>query len=349
MSRGPPIRDLFRRESVAGGVPDSYLLCSIGVGWVVVILISPGGPIPFPPHRRHMAVNPRLHAEGIRLMSTNGHGETVAGASTVSSTVRSADGTLIAFERSGHGHPVILISSALADHRDAGKLARLLAYRFTVINYDRRGRGASADAARYAVEREVEDIAALVDLAGGTASLFGSSSGALLALRAASAGLDIARLALYEPPLPVPGGFRLPQDCAARIDSMLAEGRRSDAVKYFMTEVQGAPAAMVAVMRLMPGVWRNLTGLAHTLPYDTALLAGSGSAGTGEARDWTAVTAPTLVLTGGKSAPGFRAAAEAITAVLPAAEHRSLPGLSHGAVVMAPKKLAPAVVDFLAG
>src|SRR5918993_539313 len=179
-------------------------------------------------------------------MSTTRRQETTpnpTGDPTMSPTVHSADRTPIAFAQSGDGQPVILVSSALADRRDAGKLARLLAHRFTVINYDRRGRGASGDAANYAVEREVEDIAALIDHAGGSASMFGSSSGALLALRAAASGLNITRLALYEPPLPVPGGFQLPPDCQPRVNTLLADGRRSDAVKYFMTTVQGVPTA----------------------------------------------------------------------------------------------------------
>jgi pimeloyl-ACP methyl ester carboxylesterase len=269
--------------------------------------------------------------------------------SSVRATVRSADGTRIAFERSGQGDPVILVASALADRRDAGKLARLLADHFTVINYDRRGRGASEDAAAYAVEREVEDIAALVDRAGGSASVFGSSTGALLALRAGAAGLGIRRLVLFEPPLPAADGFRVPPDHAARIDALLADDRRSAAVRYFMTEVQGVPPAMIAMMRLLPGTWPALTRLAHTLPYDLALLAQTGIAGADPSGDWGSVTAPTLVLTGGKSPSGFHAAAETITIALPTAEHRTLPGLNHGAVVMAPRKLAPAVVAFLTG
>ena len=266
-----------------------------------------------------------------------------------SSTVSSADGTRIAFERTGDGPPVILVSSALADRKDAAKLARLLAGRFSVINYDRRGRGASGDATGYSVDREIEDLAALIDYAGGSASVFGSSSGALLALYSATAGLNIERLALYEPPLLVEGGFEPPPDCAARVAALLAVDRRSDAVKYFMTKVQGMPPAMVAMMRLMPGVWSSMTRLAHTLPYDIALLAGTDPGLHWQAGRWAATTATTLVLTGGKSPAGFHTAARAITEALPAAEHRTLPGLSHGAVVMAPRKLAPVVIDFLTG
>ncbi|WP_336207100.1 alpha/beta fold hydrolase [Nonomuraea sp. LPB2021202275-12-8] len=271
-------------------------------------------------------------------------------ATTVNATAISRDGTEIAFERSGAGPAVILVSSALADRSDARKLAALLAEHFTVINYDRRGRGASGDAAAYAVEREVEDIAALIDLAGGAASLFGSSSGAVLALRAAAVGLNVERLALYEPPFVIgDGDFGPPRDYARQLDTLLAADRRAEAVKYFMTGAQGMPAIMVTMMRLMPGVWPNLKALAHTLPYDAAVMGETQRGKPLDADPWSAATVPTLVLTGGKSPAGFHDAGRALTGVLPDAEHRTLPGLNHGAVVMAPKRLAPALVRFLHG
>jgi pimeloyl-ACP methyl ester carboxylesterase len=144
------------------------------------------------------------------------------------SKVISADGTPIAFERTGQGPAVILVASALADRSDAAKLAGLLAERFTVINYDRRGRGDSGDTSPYAVEREVEDLDALIQAAGGSASVFGSSSGAVLALRAAASGLNITRLAVYEPPFrvdgePLPAGFQV------QLEQLLGAGRRGDA------------------------------------------------------------------------------------------------------------------------
>ncbi|ACZ88147.1 alpha/beta fold hydrolase [Streptosporangium roseum] len=268
----------------------------------------------------------------------------------VNASVISGDGTEIAFERLGSGPAVILVSSALADRSDARKLAGLLAQHFTVINYDRRGRGASDDATEYAAEREIEDIAALIDHAGGSASVFGSSSGAVLALRAAAAGLDIEKLALYEPPFVIgAAGFGPPGDYARRLDALLAAGRRGDAVRYFMTRVQGMPAFMVTMMRLMPGVWSNLKALAHTLPYDAAVMGDTQQGKPLEAGRWSAAKAPTLVLTGGKSPAGFHDAARALAHVLPDAEHRTLPDLNHGAVVMAPKRLAPALVEFLHG
>ncbi|MFE2292700.1 alpha/beta fold hydrolase [Streptomyces sp. NPDC059452] len=273
-----------------------------------------------------------------------------AKASVVSGTVVSADGTEIAFEQSGHGPAVILVSSALADRSDARKLAALLAGHFTVVNYDRRGRGASGDGETYAVEREIEDIAALIAHAGGSASLFGTSSGAVLALRAAASGLGVDRLALHEPPFSVGAGdFGPPEGFGRQIEGLLAEDRRSEAVRAFMVKAQGMPGFLVGSMRLMPGVWPTLKGLAHTLPYDIAVMGDTRRGVPLTAGEWSPATMPTLVLTGSKSPDGFRHAARAVTEVLPDARHEVVPGLNHGAVVMAPRKLAPSLVAFLGG
>ncbi|GGU25744.1 alpha/beta fold hydrolase [Streptomyces coeruleorubidus] len=264
--------------------------------------------------------------------------------------VVSADGTEIAFEQSGSGPAVVLVASALADRSDTTRLAALLAEHFTVINYDRRGRGASGDADAYAVEREIEDIAALVEYVGGSASLFGSSSGAVLALRAAAAGVNTERLALYEPPFVVADGDDgPPRDLARQVTALLAQGRDSDAVKYFMTRVQGMPGIAVFFMRLMPKVWANLTRLARTLPYDIAVMGDTQQGKPLNAEEWKGASVPTRVLTGGKSPAAFQRAARAVTEILPQADHRTLPGLNHGAVVMAPKKIAPQITEFLKG
>ncbi|WOT37553.1 alpha/beta fold hydrolase [Streptomyces coeruleorubidus] len=264
--------------------------------------------------------------------------------------VVSADGTEIAFEQSGSGPAVVLVASALADRSDTTRLAALLAEHFTVINYDRRGRGASGDADAYAVEREIEDIAALVEHVGGSASLFGSSSGAVLALRAAAAGVNTERLALYEPPFVVADGDDgPPRDLARQVIALLAQGRDSDAVKYFMTRVQGMPGIAVFFMRLMPKVWANLTRLARTLPYDIAVMGDTQQGKPLDAEEWKGASVPTRVLTGGKSPAAFQRAARAVTEILPQADHRTLPGLNHGAVVMAPKKIAPQITEFLKG
>ncbi|MEV5158724.1 alpha/beta hydrolase [Streptomyces sp. NPDC053728] len=268
----------------------------------------------------------------------------------VEASVTSADGTEIAFEQSGRGPAVVLVASALADRSDTTKLAALLAQHFTVINYDRRGRGASGDANAYAPDREIEDIAALVEHVGGSASLFGSSSGAVLALRAAAAGVNVDRLALYEPPFVVAeGDDGPPKDLAQQIAVLLAEGRHSDAVKYFMTRVQGMPGIAVFFMKLMPKMWANLTKLASTLTYDIAVMGDTQQGKPLDAEEWKGVAVRTRVLTGGKSPAAFQRSALAVTEILPQADHRTLPGLNHGAVVMAPRRIAPQIIEFIKG
>ena len=164
---------------------------------------------------------------------------------------RSADGTAIAFDRSGQGPAIVVVGGALADRSAFASLAARLAPRFTVIAFDRRGRGDSGDTAPYAVEREVEDIAALLDEAGGSAFLFGHSSGAVLALETArTLPGRVPKLALYEPPFVVddsrPGP---PADFVTHLETLVSEGRRGDAVAYFMTTGPGVPAEVVESMR----------------------------------------------------------------------------------------------------
>ena len=148
----------------------------------------------------------------------------------------SRDGTLIAFETRGSGAPLILVGGALSDRSSAAGLASLLEPGFTVLAFDRRGRGDSGDAESYSIEREVEDIAALIEVAGGSAFVFGHSSGAALALECAARALPISKLALYEPPFIVDGAREaLPGGYTARLASLLASGRRGEAVKHFLT------------------------------------------------------------------------------------------------------------------
>lgn len=154
---------------------------------------------------------------------------------------------------------------------------------------------------------------------------------------------------MYEPPFVVEeGDFGPPRDFARHIDALLAGDRRGEAVKHFMPKAQGMPAFMVAMMRLMPGVWSGLKAMAHTLPYDIAVMGDSQQGKPLKAEEWS-TPSPALVLTGGKSPAGFHSAARAIAEALPIAEHRTLPGLNHGAVMMAPAKLAPSIVEFLRG
>lgn len=263
------------------------------------------------------------------------------------SLVRSKDGTRIAFDRVGDGPAVVLVGGAFS-YRAFPKmveLAELLADRFTVINYDRRGRGDSGDAQPYAVEREIEDLQALLDEAGGSASAWGWSSGAVLVLRAAARGLRLRRLALYEPPFMVDASHRLPPpDFAMRLAELTGAGRRSAAVRYYMTKGMGIPAPIVALMRLTP-FWSKLKAVAHTLPYDTAVMGDTMAGKPLAASEWAPVTAPALVIAGEKSPAQLRQAAGALATVLPNAEHHLLEGQSHNPSMPA---LAPVLKTFFA-
>jgi pimeloyl-ACP methyl ester carboxylesterase len=164
-------------------------------------------------------------------------------------TVRSADGTEIAFDRLGSGPPVVLVCGGSVDRSDDAPLAELLSADLTVFNYDRRGRGDSGDTQPYAIEREVEDIGAVIEAAGGRANLWGSSSGAVLALIATARGVPVSKLALWEPPFIPEGVPKPPEDQVAQYERMIAEDRRGDAVEYFMSKVVGLPPEMVAGAR----------------------------------------------------------------------------------------------------
>ena len=265
------------------------------------------------------------------------------------STVQSKDGTSIAYEKSGKGPPLILVSGALSSRADGARLASLLAPSFTVVNYDRRGRGDSGDAKTYAVAREIEDIAALVEQCGGSASLFGSSSGAVLALEAANAlGAKIPAQVLFEPPF-IADASRppIPADFTKRIAEMVAADRRDEAVSVFMVEAVGVPEAMVGKMKAAP-MWAKMEKLAHTLPYDLAIMAGLQSGNALPANRWKSVTARALVVDGEKSDAFLRSAAQRLSEVLPTSKRRTLEGQDHSAPSMAPQALVPVLVEFLA-
>jgi pimeloyl-ACP methyl ester carboxylesterase len=259
---------------------------------------------------------------------------------------------VIAYDRTGSGEPLVLVGGSFSYRQYPGqvKLAGLLASRFTVYNYDRRGRGDSDDTPPYAVEREIDDLAAVIAAAGGRAYVWGLSSGAVLALDAAAAGVPIDRLAVQEPPLVVdPGDRRPPADMRQRLSELIAAGRRGEAVRYFMVDAMGAPAFVPALLRLMPGVWKRLTAVAHTLPYDAALTDGLQGGRPLPAGRWAAVTMPALVMCGtAKETPPFlRHASAAVAAALPDARLAERRGLGHTKKLDA-KVIAATLTDFLA-
>jgi pimeloyl-ACP methyl ester carboxylesterase len=241
------------------------------------------------------------------------------------SIVTSKDGTKIAYDQSGEGPAIVLALGAFNDRADGAPLARFLAAHFTVINYDRRGRGESGDTAPYGVEREIEDLEALIATAGGTAGLFGYSSGAILALRAAAHGLAVSRLALYDPP---PTGGKA-GSLAPQLSELIAQGRRGDAVELFQIEAVGIPVGVVAQLRNAP-FRPALEKMAHTLAYESMIL------GTLPAGMAASVRIPTCVMAGENSPDVIRQTAQALAETLLEGQFRSLAGQTHD--------LAPAVV-----
>ena len=268
-------------------------------------------------------------------------------------TVTSQDGTVIAYDRTGSGEPLILIGGAFSYRRYPGqvKLAGLLAAHFTVYSYDRRGRGDSGDVGPYAVEREIADLAAVIQAAGGRAHVWGLSSGAVLALEAAAAGLPITRLAVHEPPLVVdPADRRPPADLPQRVSDLIAAGQRGEAVRYFMVDGMGAPAFVPGLLHLMPGVWKRLTAVAHTLPYDAQILAGYQAGRPLPAGQWAAVTTSALVMCGtAKETPPFLChAAAAVAGALPNGRLAVRRGLGHTKKLNA-TAIAATLTEFLSG
>ncbi len=253
-------------------------------------------------------------------------------------TVTSKDGTTIAFDRMGQGPPVVLVCGGSVDRMSNAGLAKHLAADFTMLNYDRRGRGGSSDTLPYAIEREVEDIEAVIDAAGGSACLWGSSSGAVLALIAAESGVPVTKLALWEPPFVPEELPRPPQDQVSQYETMIAEGRRGDAVEYFMSKVVGMPAEVVAGARTQPW-WAATEALAHTLAYDARIM-GDYTIPTDRA---ASVKVPTIVIAGGADFPWMRQTAQALADALPDGEIRILEGQGHD---VDPAVLAPVLKEF---
>jgi len=260
--------------------------------------------------------------------------------------VSSPDGTPIAFDRLGDGQPVIVVGGAMCDRALTGPTAKELAKRFTVINYDRRGRGDSGDTAPYAVERELEDLGALIAEAGGRASVYGHSSGAALALHAAVAGPPIAKLVLHEPAY-VPDAEeerRTSRKYAESIKVILSEGHRGEAVKLFFATV-GMPQEMVDEMRQTPR-WAELEAMAPTLAYDSEVMGDRSTGGTVPTDLVGRVTTESLVLVGGASPAWMIDIGRQIADVLPNGRHRILVGQEH---VVTPEVLVPVLAEFFAG
>ena len=262
-------------------------------------------------------------------------------------TVFSKDSTPIAFDHSGQGPAIILVAPATATRLAEASLAATLAPHFTVFAYDRRGRGDSGDTSPYAVEREVEDIDALITEAGGSAFVFGHSSGGVLALEAARLlGSRIEKLAMYEPPFIIDDSRPpMPQDYVPHLNELIAAGHRSEAVEYFMTDMMLVPSEMVAQMR-STAMWPQIEAVAHTIPYDVAIMGDTMSGDPSTLKKWASVVVPALVMVGGKSPSFFHNGAQTLVDILPNATLRVLAGQEHGP---ADDVLAPVLVEFFKG
>ncbi len=263
---------------------------------------------------------------------------------TVMEKVRSKDGTEIAYDRIGDGPTLVLVGAAWNDRMSAVPLAQLLADEFGVYTYDRRGRGDSGDTAPYAVEREFEDLAAVIEAAGGSAYAFGVSSGAALALEATAAGVPISKLAMYEPPYVVDGTRPpIPDDYVEHLDRLAAEGKRNEILRYFMTVAAGMPTEMANQMAETP-MAQAMEPLAHTVSYDGRVMLRGGMSGKPLPACYTAdVTVPALVMDGGASPAWMRNAARALVGLLPDVQYRTLEGQDHAAP---PDVLAPELQEF---
>jgi pimeloyl-ACP methyl ester carboxylesterase len=261
-------------------------------------------------------------------------------------TVTSKDGTTIAFDKEGDGPALILVDGAMGTRASGSKpeLATLLSPYFAVYSYDRRGRGDSGDTKPYAVDREVEDIAAVIDEAGGSAYLFGHSSGGCLALDAAvKLGDKVGKLAIYEAPYnDDPEAQKVWREYIKNLTEALSANRRGDAVALFMALV-GLPAARIEEVRHMP-FFSGMEAVAATLAYDhTAIM---GKDGTIPRERAARVHVPTLVMAGGNGLPFMLVTATTLSKVIPGAELRVLDGQTHE---VDPKALALVLADFLGG
>ena len=262
--------------------------------------------------------------------------------SIITRHVTSADGTRIAYDRLGQGPALVVVGGLLCDRRRTAPVAGALAAFATVVNVDRRGRGNSGDTAPYSVEREIEDLAAVIGANGGRAALYGHSSGAGLALRAAAHGLPVTHLVLHEPPY---GGdddesARAARALAQRVVTAIADGRGADAIDVFMTAA-GVPAEMVEGMRSDP----RMLAMAHTMRYDIEVMDEIGRGGTIPQDMVQAVRVPTLVLAGGASPDFFRDTATRIAALLADGRYEVLDNQGHDA---RPDLVARSVGSFIA-
>ena len=258
-------------------------------------------------------------------------------------TTTSRDGTIIAYTKRGSGPSLIIVDGAFCyrENGPATDLALLLAQHFTVFTYDRRGRGESGNTAPYAIEHEIDDLRAVSNETGGTPYVLGISSGAALSLQAVASGVEVKKVALYEPPYLADGnGPRSFENLKTHLQSLVSTGDRAGAVRFFMTDVYGAPRAFAwAMPLLMPGAWKRNKLVVHTTPYDLTIL--DERSVLNERR--SSISVPTLVIGGQKSPKGLRDAVEAVANALPNGQSRFLSGQDHN---ISGPALVPVLFEF---
>ncbi len=331
-----------------GTFPTTVTFAAAGTGCTVDVAAS------FPNHEAlQRAVELRMtdgYAEALdRLDSVlNTHNNPTEGEGTMS-TLTSADGTTIAYEQTGSGPAIIVVSNVAEDHTGVAGLVTALAKDFTVISFDRRGRGASGDPQPYDPAREIDDISALIDVLGGSAALTSGSGGCGLVLDAASALSDkVSGLYLYEPPFIVDGSRPpVPADSVEHLEALVAAGKRSEASEYFMTEVVGVPDEYLPMMKEDPS-WAEMAAYAHTYAYELRIWRGLQD-GTPLPTDRWTIDAPIAVAVGGNSEAFMRTGAEALAAILPNVTPLTLADHDHGAFWAAPEPVAEQVRTFLLG
>ena len=254
-------------------------------------------------------------------------------------TVISEDGTPIAVWRSGEGPPLVLLHGAAADHNRWSPVLPALEKRFTVLAVDRRGRGQSGDPDEYAIEREYEDLVAVVEAAGDGVNVLGHSYGGICALEAALLTDRIRKLVLYEPPM---GFLESPPDVVDRLTTLLEAGERDELVAFFMREVAGLPPEQVELLRTLPA-WEARIAVAHTIPREEH----SSSTYAFDPDRFRGLETPTLFLQGGDSPAPFNAAAEAVSGALSDCRVVVMPGQAHAAMDTATELFTDEVLSFL--
>ncbi len=257
-------------------------------------------------------------------------------------TVRSADGTTIAYEEFGAGPPLVLVHGGISDRTYWAPVVPALAERFTVLTVDRRGRGRSGDAAQFSIEAECEDVAAVVDAVNEPVHLLGHSYGAICALEAALRTPNLRTLTLYEPPL---GMDPFPEPFIAEIEALITSGDRDAAVTLFMGDVVGLPPEVLAELQADRAAWPPMVDTVHTLPREIRAVGGFIF----DAERYRAITVPTVLLAGSESPPELRRGVELVQGAVSDALVVVMDGVDHEAVTTGPEILVAAVVSALLG